>query len=151
MAQLYVEDTQEVRKAVSVLLDSDSAPAGYIDKSDSIEEWNTHGISQVGCDALTDMLALRATISALVIAKTFALCTPEEKEIASQWFVVNKTDRDTVRTEEEQSQDQKDILYKLHNDAEGGINNICIFTDNGDPRLAQIKVNENNGIYSIIL
>ena len=151
MAKLYIEDTQEVRKAVSVLEDSDTAPAGYIDKSDSIEDWNTSGSTQVGCDALPDMLALREIIKTLVAAKTFSSCTAEEKVIASQWFVVDKVDRDTVRTDEEQAEDQKDILYKLHNDAEGGINHICIFTDNGNPRLAQIKVNENNGIYSVVL
>ena len=29
--------------------------------------------------------------------------------IAAQWFVVHKDDRDTIRAEEEQSQDQKEV------------------------------------------
>jgi len=56
----------------------------------SIENWNTYG----GETQLT-VKQRRNEIDTLVTAKTFTACTDGEKDVASKWFVVDKSDRDT--------------------------------------------------------
>ena len=93
--KLYLEDGETI-PAVQILPDVDPAPSGYT-LSTSIEDWDTYwsrGVSSI---------VARVSISALVATKTFALCTAGEKAVASKWFVVSKTDRDTVHTAAEQA------------------------------------------------
>ena len=69
---------------------------GYTDIS-TIENWAIYG-------GETQLITkeIKDEIEALVVAKTFASCTDEEKDIASIWFVVDKSDRDTRHTATQQ-------------------------------------------------
>ncbi len=71
----------------------------------SIENWDSWGATickdSDGCNL--SLVEIRDIIDILVTAKTFASCTAGEKIVASKWFVVSKTDRDTVHSDAEQA------------------------------------------------
>tara|TARA_R110002020_G_scaffold185953_3_gene383835 strand:- start:679 stop:1209 length:531 start_codon:yes stop_codon:yes gene_type:complete len=145
MAKLYIEDN-EARPAVLVLLDTDSPPTGFTEDT-TIQGWNKYAPRKVGVVALRDFLELRTKIAELVIAKGFDNCTEEEKVIASQWFVVDKSQRDTVRTEWEQFNDGKTLIYNIRTDN----NSVCLFTSDADTKLSRILTNNSGTITVEIL
>ncbi len=145
MAKLYIEDN-EVRPAILVLEDSEPNPSGFTESS-SIIDWDFYAPRNVGVIALPDFLSLRTKIGELVVAKGFSNCDNEEKIIASKWFVVDKSDRDTVRTEEEQKSDAKNLIFNIRTDN----NSLCVFTTDVDTKLAKINVSNNGNIVAEIL
>jgi hypothetical protein len=140
MAKLWIQDIISKHKSCYVLLDAEPQPSGYIE-SDLIVDWNYYGRRCVGVIALPTMLALRTIIGDRVDAIGFDNLNNEEKIIASQWVVITKAQRDTVRTPTEQFEDRKNLLYNISTD----YNELCIFDDNVN--LVQIKVNTSGTLY----
>ena len=143
MVKLYLENNSTTPASI-VQVDSDPTPVGYTE-TNTISDWDYYGRQRVGIIILPNMLSLRTIIKNLVITKGFSNCTLEEKIIGSQWFVVDKVDRDTVRTEEEQSFDAQDILLRIQSDYD----QLCLFSD--DNKLVQIKVDNAGNSYIEIL
>lgn len=91
----------------------DAVTSGYQDIS-SIENWDN-----LGELATDDCSMIRNEIKAFYDATTFSSLTSSEKEVVSRWFVSTKSERDTIKTEEEQIEDAKilsDCLSKSIND-----------------------------------
>ncbi len=84
-----------------VLTDAETAPSNYQDIS-SIENWAAYGRNGTHNGRSIDYKFIRKEIYILVLTKGFTNCTTAEKEIAAQWFVVAKTDRDTLYTTPQQ-------------------------------------------------
>ena len=84
-----------------------SVSSGYTDIS-TIENWNIYG----GETTLTTK-QLRDEIDTLVVAKTFASCTDAEKDVASEWFVVDKSDRDTRHDASQQEVNAERLVRNL--------------------------------------
>ena len=145
MAKLYIEDN-EVRPAILVLEDSEPNPSGFTE-SNNISDWDFYAPRKVGVIALPDFISLKLKIGELVTAKGFSNCSADEKIIASKWFVIDKTDRDSVRTEEEQRLDAKNLIFNIRTDN----SSLCVFTTDVDTKLAKINVSNNGNIVAEIL
>jgi len=145
MSKLYIEDG-EIQPCVVILDDAATAPVGFSEKT-SIEDWSNYGpLGRMKKDVeVLSILSLRGIIKALVATKGFATCTPGEKIVASQWFVVDKVDRDTVRTAIEQDIDGEELLGMIC----GNHLDLCLFT--ADAKLAQITIDSSGVISSTIL
>jgi len=139
---LYIEDTQDTRKGSIVQINTDPAPAGYLDVSNSITDWDTYGPRNVGIEVMRSYLILRDEISELVSIKGFANCSQQEKLVASRWFVVDKAERDTVRSEWEQFTDSQNLLGNINSDN----SELCLFSV--DQKLAQLTVDVNGNLLS---
>lgn len=98
---VYPSDTNPVFKAEATV------STGYTDIS-TIENFPMYG----GETTLTTE-ELRTEIDALVAAKTFTACTAAEKDIASEWFVVDKSDRDTKHDAAQQEANAKILITRL--------------------------------------
>jgi len=88
------------------LIDTTGKP-DYTDFS-SIENWSLYG----GETSLTAK-QVKDEIDSLVVAKTFAACTDSEKDVASEWFVVDKADRDTRHTASQQEINAERLVRDL--------------------------------------
>lgn len=99
---LYPPATDPVFKAEA------SVSGEYIDIS-TIENWSLYG----GAIPL-DTEGIKDEIDTLVVAKTFASCTDGEKDIASEWFVVDKSDRDTRHTAAQQESNAEILIRNIH-------------------------------------
>ncbi len=79
----------------------------YTDFS-SIGNWSLYG----GGTSLTTK-QVKDEIDTLVTAKTFAACTDAEKDVASEWFVVDKSDRDTRHNAAQQEKNAEELCRNL--------------------------------------
>lgn len=91
---------------IPFVIDTTGKP-NYTDFS-SIENWSLHG----GYTSLT-VIQLKDAIDSLVKAKTFAGCTDAEKDVASEWFVVDKADRDTRHNAAQQEKNAEELSRDL--------------------------------------
>lgn len=85
----------------------ESVSTGYTDIS-TIENW-----PMFGEETLLTVEGQRNEISALVVAKTFSSCTDPEKDVASEWFVVDKADRDTRHNALQQEANAERLVRRL--------------------------------------
>ena len=91
---------------VPFVIDTTGKP-GYADFS-SIENWSLYG---GGTNLNTK--EIKDEIDTLVTEKTFASCTDAEKDVASEWFVVNKSDRDTRHTDDQQEENAERLVRNI--------------------------------------
>lgn len=90
-------DSNEVSKDAFIKLEDDAVvPVDYT-LDNTILNWDEYGES-----LCSDFLQLRTCIYGAYTSTTFANLTLEEKEIISKYFLAEKTDRDTVHTEQQQ-------------------------------------------------
>lgn len=90
---IAVEDTGG---GVLILENGETVPAGFTEETTIANfdlYWTRGGI---------DFKKARAEIAVLVATTGFSNLSTDEKEIASKWFTVSKTDRDTVHSQAEQ-------------------------------------------------
>jgi len=85
-----------------------SVSGGYTDIS-TIENWPLYG-----GETQLDAEGIKDEIDTLVVAKTFASCTDEEKDVDSEWFVVDKSDRDTRHTAAQQESNAEILIRNIH-------------------------------------
>jgi hypothetical protein len=83
----------------------DQLPSGYLDVS-SILNWDTYG------NKLKDFNYVKDRIKELTDQIGFGNLTTGEKIISAKYFVVNKTDRDSVLTEDEQYEYWKILIIE---------------------------------------
>jgi len=83
----------------------DTVTSGYEDIS-SIENWDSFG--ELATD---DCSIIRDEIKIFYDATTFNSLTSNEKEVVSRWFIADKSERDTIKTEKEQEKDAE-VLSK---------------------------------------
>lgn len=79
----------------------------YTDFS-SIENWSAYG-----GESQLNTRQIRAEIDTLVAEKTFAVCTNAEKNVASEWFVVDESDRDTRHTAAQQETNAERMIRSI--------------------------------------
>ena len=113
--KIFVRD--EGTKDVHYFPEDDGyAPAGDESEVTDINDTFIKGLLLIGLPKLRHFRALRTRIDILVIAKTFAACTAGEKIIASECFVVDKADRDTVHNAAEQEANAEIIAGRIESD-----------------------------------
>ncbi len=123
---------------VPIKLFSDTIDDVNYEDISSIVNWNTYGLN---LNCLSD--DIRSEIKTLMTtAGGFSSLTSEEKSIASSWFVVDKSSRDTIHTTTQQENFAKELSKKLDNDRyikESNIKYISIKDSDG--------FNLNNGVF----
>jgi len=120
----------------------DIVSSGYTDVStiiSGIEGWDLYGY-------YTELPSedIREEINILVLAQTFSASTETEKKVASKWFIVDKIDRDSVHTSQEQ-EDNANLLISGLIEAKKGIkilNNSLLIKD-ADLSNIEVIVNES--------
>ena len=144
MAKLYLQDGNSTSSLVQG--DGDTPPSGYTE-SNTIDDWNYYGYSHIGTyPSLKTTLDLRTILKTLIDAKGFDNCTQSEKEVACKWFIADKTQRDTICSEQQQWRNGKWLLNRIAQDN----SELCIFTTDIDTKLAQIQI-DNTGTLSVII
>jgi len=108
MSKLYLEDID----IPSVKFQLTSPGANWTDSDSDILSWDSYGLTVQSYNEVYNK------IKSLVESKTFASCTSDEKKVASKWFVVDKAERDTVKTEAEQEFDAEKLSIGLLSDSE---------------------------------
>lgn len=107
--RLYVEDSEAI-PAVKIEADAVNSVPGYTEKT-SLADWDTYGIKGVGQSELPDIMVLRSKIKS--VYEAIGVPVDADRIIASKWFVVDKSVRDLVKSDDEQKSDAEDLSIKL--------------------------------------
>ena len=143
MAKLYLQDGNSTSS--TVLGDSDPTPSGYTE-SNTIEDWDYYGVENIGTyPHLKTNLSLRAILKTLIDEKGFDNCTVSEKEIACNWLIATKAQRDTICTEEEQWNHKENLLLRIRQDN----SELCVFSDNSE--LVQITSDGSGNLTGVLI
>ena len=110
----WIKDNRYIKSLFYAVADGYDFGSNNATDISSIDNWGRAG------KYLLTITDARNEIDILITAKTFAACTASEKIVASEWFVVDKTDRDTVHDANEQSINARycvsDFMLKVNND-----------------------------------